>query len=190
MVTVSPSLPNHLVSMIEALVKIVAREGRRLRMPRPLIVLVWSRLARLANRFLSLVDWLNAGKLPPAARRRPAAPRSASGPLWRTRHVAWVLRTMKPEVATCAGTLEYLLSMPEMTELIREVPQVGRILRPLCKILGVKPTAELVLPRRAPAPPSARAPSARANPLLPRSDPLPPDPPDAGPWTSTSEKWA
>jgi hypothetical protein len=43
-------LANQIASMVEALCKLVAREGRRLHMPRPLIVLAWNRVARLGVR--------------------------------------------------------------------------------------------------------------------------------------------
>src|SRR5450759_248170 len=105
MVTNPLPLANLLTDMLQALCRIVAAEGRRLHMPRPLIVLAWNRVARLANRLLSLVHRLNEGKLPPpgAAPRRPASPRPATAASWRTRHIAWLLRMMRDEVRACAG---------------------------------------------------------------------------------------
>jgi hypothetical protein len=108
MITDPLPLANLLTDMLQALCRIVAAEGRRLHMPRPLIVLAWNRVARLANRFLSLVHRLNEGKLSAAgAARRPASRRPPTGPSWRTRHVAWLLRMMRKEVVACAGSLEY-----------------------------------------------------------------------------------
>jgi hypothetical protein len=149
MLTTPLSLADQVACMIEALCKIVAREGRRLHVPRPLIVLAWNRVARLASRFLALAQRLGEGPLPPA-RRRPAAPsRPAAAPAWRTRHIAWMLRLMRAEVASCAGALEHFLTLPEMAELVGAAPQAGHILRPLCRMLGVKTPPWLRLPRRA-----------------------------------------
>jgi hypothetical protein len=55
---------------------------------------------------------------------------------------------MKPEVANCAMALQHFLSLPEMGELVGAAPQAGRILRPLCRILGVKVPPCLALRRR------------------------------------------
>jgi hypothetical protein len=194
--TTSSSLADQVALMIEALCKIVAREGRRLHVPRPLIVLAWNRVARLANRFLSLARRLSEGPLPPA-RHRPAAPRPAAAPAWRTRHIAWLLRLMRAEVAACAGALEHFLALPEMADLVHAAPQAGRIVRPLCGILGVRPPSWLRLPRRAsPALPGPERPD-EAQPARARPGPwpAPPDPPsshppDAGPCTSAAEKSA
>jgi hypothetical protein len=62
---------------------------------------------------------------------------------------------MKPEVANCGLALQHFLSLPETGELVSAGPQAGRILRPLCRILGVKPPPYLTLPRhpRLPRPP-------------------------------------
>jgi hypothetical protein len=160
MITNPLPLANQLTDLLQALCRIVAVEGRRLHMPRPLIALAWNRVARLANRFLALVHRLNEGKLSPVGTgRRPASRHPPTGPSWRTRHVAWLLRMMRSEVVACAGALEYYLSWPEMAELIREAPHAGRILRPLCRILDVKIPPELRLPRHpSPQPSSASQP--------------------------------
>jgi hypothetical protein len=44
--------------------------------------------------------------------------------------------------------LEEMLEDPEMAALVAEAPQLGRTLRPLCRMLAVKPPAWLRLPRR------------------------------------------
>jgi len=194
MLTAIPTLAGHLTCLIQALCAIVLRDGRRPHVPRPLIVLANNRVARLANRFIGLVDRFCAGTLSPpgAARRRPASLQPAAGPSWRTRHVAWLLRMMKPEVANCALALQHFLSLPEMGELVGAAPQAGHILRPLCRILGVKIPPELRLPRcAAPAPPSAALPDpAPADPWLPPPDPEPLDPPDAAVFVAVSQEMA
>jgi hypothetical protein len=46
--------------------------------------------------------------------------------------------------------LEELLEDPEMASLVAGAPRLGRELRPLCRMLAVKPPEWLRLPRRAP----------------------------------------
>ena len=97
---------------------VVAHIGRD-RMAGPLIVLIWSRLQRMASRFASLAA--RAGTL----RRPPATP-------------GWLIRPV-PEAAAYGGQLQQQLSKPEMAALIEAVPQARRILRPLCRMLAIPP---------------------------------------------------
>ena len=50
---------------------------------------------------------------------------------------AWLLRALGWEVAGYGSQLRALLAEPEMAALVAAVPGVGRILRPLCQMLGV-----------------------------------------------------
>ena len=51
--------------------------------------------------------------------------------------------------ATLAGGVDSLLrNFPEMQAFAAEVPQVGRMLRPICKMAGMKPPDYLALPKR------------------------------------------
>ena len=52
-------------------------------------------------------------------------------------------RRVLPETAQFAGVLSYLLDDPETAALVQKAPEAGRILRPLCHILGVKQPAFL-----------------------------------------------
>ncbi|MBV8522612.1 MAG: hypothetical protein JOY71_10905 [Acetobacteraceae bacterium] len=47
--------------------------------------------------------------------------------------------------------MQYLLADPEMAALLADVPQAGRILRPLCRMLGIRPEPELFAGQRAPS---------------------------------------
>ncbi|MCC7283005.1 MAG: hypothetical protein IT556_11525, partial [Acetobacteraceae bacterium] len=69
---------------------------------------------------------------------------------------------------------ETLLATPEATEFLTAVPQAGRILRPLCRMLGLTPPACLRLPER-PRPPhqKPRAEPRAAPPPHPPARPLP-----------------
>ncbi len=63
--------------------------------------------------------------------------------------VGW-LRTLVPVSAgTMAGSVEtLLLSDPEMRAFVTEVPQAGRLLRPFCAMVKLKPPEWLALPKR------------------------------------------
>jgi hypothetical protein len=55
---------------------------------------------------------------------------------------------MVPEAEAIGSSLCWLLQKLEMEELIFAAPrQAGRILRPLCRMLGVEPPSALQLPR-------------------------------------------
>ena len=50
---------------------------------------------------------------------------------------AWLVRALGWEAAGYGSQLEALLTEPAMVALLAEVPAVGRIMRPLCRMLGV-----------------------------------------------------
>ena len=51
---------------------------------------------------------------------------------------AWLLRAFGWEVAAFGSQLQHLLSQDAMQALLRERPAVGRVLRPICRVLGVE----------------------------------------------------
>ncbi len=75
--------------------------------------------------------------------------------------MSW-LRGMLGWEAAYGSELQYLLKLPEMHALIRAAPQVGRLLRPLCRMLGVVPDPAILPPppkrtrRTAPSAPDRR----------------------------------
>ena len=156
----------------------------------PLILLIWTRLKRMAGRITRLAARVAAGPLPPP-RRRPARPcRTVSPQCHRLpRRFAWLVRVV-PAAAFGAGQLQALLAEPEMQTLIATAPQIGRTLRPLCRMLGVrlppilqKPRPLPTMPRRAEAgrrpaaePPRAQPPRPLAAPALIRPGRGPPVP--------------
>ena len=87
---------------------------------------------------------------------------------------AWLLRLV-PEVACPRSQFCHLLSDPEIAALLAAAPQLGRILRALCRMLGIKllPTMvppALIPPRR----PRRRKPRINLSSALPRSFSQPP----------------
>ena len=140
----------------------------------PLIILIWTRLRRMADRITRLAARAGAGTLPPP-RSRPATPRRKASPPYQRlpRGVAWLVR-MVPAAAFGAGQLEALLADPGTKALIEAAPQIGRTLRPLCRMLGVDPPPAL---RRPPPAPPRPAEAGRSPPQDSRTRlflPLPP----------------
>ncbi|KDM65913.1 hypothetical protein [Acidiphilium sp. JA12-A1] len=166
------ALAARLEAIVAALCDVLAAKGLARGLTGALIVLVWTRLRRLAARFATLLIRPSA---PPRCRnfaprrpapdtKRPATPR----PLPRGRF--WLRRAL-PELAGVTAQLAHLLAEPEMAALLEARPATGRALRPLCHLLGLRPPPSLRLPR--PAPP-LRPP----RPVAVRPQP---DPPEAAP---------
>lgn len=166
--------------VIDGLLRSVAGSHRRL--GGPLVLLICQRLGRIAARFAIVAARVGAGSLrtaPSRAERRPATGSSAAsrpaasptGPLL-PRGFAWLLRLL-PEAAAAGSQLQSLLCDPEMAALISAAPQIGRLLRPLCRMLAVQPTPELRRNRtRRPAPAVGTAAPGEASPdVLPETTP-------------------
>ena len=168
-----PAPAERLTLIITLLCRAVAARGPGGLLAAPLVRLIWSRLSRLAARVGRLAARIEAGT-PPAPPRKPAArPSRPRPPLRLPRGAAWLVRLV-PEAAAGASQLQYLLAEPEMAELIAASPQMGRLLRPLCRMLGVAPPPDI-------AKPSPVAPAAPRRPAVPvpkaASPPAPAPPP-------------
>jgi hypothetical protein len=116
----------------------------------------------ISYRMIGLVKRLNAvfvrwraGTLrPPRPRavRERAAPAERAQPAPRApsvlpRRYGWLKRLL-PGIAHTMNAFAPLLTDPEMQEILAAAPQVGRILRPFCHVLGLELPPELALPRR------------------------------------------
>ncbi len=141
---------------------------------RLLLVLLWSRLGRLARRFIALAARVEAGTAAPRPRRASPHPaeKRARPPYQRLpRRFAW-LPPQVPGAAAFGSQLQYWLATEEMAAILAAAPQAGRMLRPLCRMLGVRPPPALApppRPARTPAPDCR--PAARPSPAAPRSRP-------------------
>ena len=131
---VGPEMVLRFGQILTGLAAVVAR--RFLRDPRfaALIVPLWRWLNRSIRRFE------RAGNRPAAVRAQ--APRKATCLVLAPRprlpsQKAWLVRALGWEAAGYGSQLEALLAEPEMQALLGSVPAVGRILRPLCRMLGV-----------------------------------------------------
>ena len=117
----------------------------------PLILLICGYLGRLRARCLRLAARVEAGhatpRRPTRPRARPARPRP---PQRLPRARGWLVRLV-PEAAGGGSQLRHLLADPEMQALLAAAPQAGRLLRPLCHILGVTPPPAIAKPPPRPA---------------------------------------
>ncbi len=150
-----PPLASRCATILAMLCAAVAARAARQASVRPLLVQLWGALRRLSGRLESLAARVQAGRLPaarPASRTprpdrpRPPRPRLPAG-------FAWLVR-QAPETAPYGAQLQALLDDPDLAALLQAAPQAGRLLRPLCRMLGVRPGPALALKR--PPPPAAR----------------------------------
>lgn len=146
---------------------VAAAYAGRHRNAAPIVLLLWPYLHRVAARFARLVARWKAGKLaPPKPRAHIAAvyrPRKPGLP----RGFAWVLRLV-PDAAPVRTQIEAWLAHPDMAALLAAAPQAGRILRPLCRMLGCSPAD---LPPELHKPPATRRKRPPDSPLGDRTSP-------------------
>ncbi len=153
--------------IIEALCQAAAARSARRWIAVAVANLIWMRLRRTGVRFAKLAARVRAGELPAATRASPsgasdqsaesradrqAKRRKSDDPADRSakrlpRGFAWLLRLV-PEAAVYGSQLNHLLSDPEMVALLEAAPQMGRLLRPLCQMLGIRLSEHPSLLRR------------------------------------------
>ena len=123
---------------------------------------LWHRLGRAANNFATLARKLaERGPPPPPKPHIPKPiPETKSRPqpeIVLPRRFGWVPRVW--ETHAYAAQLTHLLADPEMIAMIEADRRFGRLLRPVCRMLGIRPPPCLQLPKPAPR---NRAPSPAA----------------------------
>ena len=100
-----------------------------------------SRLSRILKRFTDLMDRLAAGRLPrqrsgPHTGGAPHPENLSRGSPFSTRG-GWLALDLGAEAAALRVQLQAVLAEPLAKELFAQVPAAGRILRPICRMLGV-----------------------------------------------------
>ena len=142
---------------LQAAIAVVAARERHLTV---LLVAVWGRIGRIRTRLERLIRLWRAGMLPKPRKSCTGGTRVGGSPKSELPIVpAWLLVAVR-EAAPYGTRLEHLLSQDECVEFLAAVPQARRLLRPLCRMLGVgvkvssgrRPRAVWVLPT---APPPA-----------------------------------
>ncbi len=180
--------------IIEALCQAAAERSARRWIAVAIANLIWMRLRRTGARFAKLAARVRAGALPAATRAsasgasdqsaesradRQAKRRKSDDPADRSakrlpRGFAWLLRLV-PEAAVYGSQLNHLLSDPEMVALLEAAPQMGRLLRPLCQMLGIRLSeppscsgrVSAPQPRPPVRPPTMARPPTMVRPLMP-----------------------
>lgn len=132
----TPELAQRFGAIIAGLVAVVAR--RFLREPRlvGLILPLCRWLARTVRRFARVTAGPAVVPASRAGRVRAVAARGTRLPSQR----AWLLRELLHEAAVYRGYLEQLLAEPATQAALAEAPGLGRLLRPLCHMLGIDKT--------------------------------------------------
>ena len=142
--TTAPELVRRFGVIMAALAVVVAQRFVRVPALVALNVPLWSWLSRTVQRFVRSVGRPIVVR---AARARgDRAPRARGLRLPSRR--GWLLHTLGWEVAVFGSQLETLLAEPDMQALLAARPGLGRLLRPLCRMLGVAVPA-LALPVKA-----------------------------------------
>ena len=183
--TTPPAAADRFALIIGGLSRAVATQ-HRVGLSGLLIIAIWSRLIRIANSFAALAARVRAGTLPAPRHRasRPASSRPAPsgsppshpGSPFLPRGFAWLIPLVPHEAAGFGSQLAHLLTDPEMTALVSAHPGMGRILRPLCRMLGVATPPALRPARPALAAPSSPPPAAPPPATISPSEPPAPIP--------------
>ena len=195
----TPSPAERFAAILRSLGEALAAQGVRGTLTGWLLILTVGRLNRAAQRVTAIAARLAAGTLRLPTRRRPQLSRTTPRPppaatvppkLSLPQRFGWLLRRLQPvETARCAvanhhAQLEHLLHQPDMLALIAGAPQVGRHIRPVCRMLGLRPPPALQRPRQ----PPAQAANPAEPPPLTRPAPPQPRPPQPRPPKSRPPK--
>ncbi len=168
--------------ILDGLCRVLAAHAARNPAMVPLILILWGRLRRTVARFAVLVEAFQAGRLP-APRAGGPAPRGAgTAPPRPWPHLpdgfGWLIRRV-PGTSVFGSQLRHLLTDPDMAALVAASPGARRMLRPLCRMLGIPPGPTTVPPYPKRPPPPSDAPAAGATP--PTEPPQPAPPPGLAP---------
>jgi hypothetical protein len=173
----APAVAERFAWIVAGLARVIARGFLRHPTRAALILPLCLWLQRTRDRFNRLAARAAAGRLPRPSRPRRAAPRAAAPRttprLALPRRSGWLLRELgdiRHEAAFFRNQLERLLDTGEARALLEAIPTAGRLLRPLCHMLALKPALlEKPKPPR-PAPPNPdppRAPGPPPRPAMP-----------------------
>ena len=132
----APEMARRFGMIMAGLGALIAR--RFLKMPHlsGFTLLLWGRLNRAVRRFhraLILPPRKVRAVLARADRGEDGRPRAVSLPAGR----GWIVRELGWEAAAYRAHLEILLADPATQAALAARPELGRILRPICRILGV-----------------------------------------------------
>ena len=141
--------------------------ARFLRQPHllALILPLWGRLNRAVRRLeravarpvVAPVVAVPVVAVPVVAAKRERARKPPAAGVRLPGGRGWLVRVLGYEAAGYASQLQHLLNEPEMQALLAALPAVGRVLRPVCRMLGVTEVVGLAVPEVAEKPRRVRA---------------------------------
>jgi hypothetical protein len=116
---------------------------------------LWKRLHAVLRRW-EAGTLRAAGRAGVAATPHPDAPpqggreQTRTPPAWSVlpRRFGWLWALLTPPAQGCVVAFQFMLEEPQMQAVMAAAPQVGRIIRPFCHLLGIETPAALVLPKR------------------------------------------
>ncbi len=145
----------------------------------PLGLLFAAYLSSVMRRVESLVARHRAGRLRARPHRaRTVQPREEIARAAPKRRLparfGWVVEWLGHHAAGCAAQLRHMLTHdPDLVALLDAGPQAGRVLRPLCRMLGMEPGPDLP-PSLFPSKRAKSSTKATGPDLAPRANPQPP----------------
>ena len=141
-----PAPTADLMVAFRVLRKTVGDFGLKLGVGPVLLLLVYRRIGQIMVRMERLVAQYQAGTLRrvkprvAAPKRDDAEKRTRAKPLEvLPRKFGWLRQQMGWQLGGHCGQFETILHRPEMVEMLVACPQAIRILRPLCRMLGMDP---------------------------------------------------
>jgi hypothetical protein len=142
----------HFTGILRPLQKTMGNHVVRHDLHGPLLILVYSRLARTIRLFTRLVALWRAGALPAPRPSRAGETRKAAPakPLKLPRNLTWFMDLVRYPAAAAASQLRFLMNDEELRRFLADCPQAGRLLRPLCQMLGMRKNEVELAPIRLP----------------------------------------
>lgn len=136
------SLSQRLTLILEPLRLAIASHAGQKPADAPLVLLLWGYLHRVATRFAALTARLAQDRPAAPCAPRTGRPSPAARPPRLPTGFAWLIR-LAQETAIFGSQLRHLLADPDMAALLAASPQAGRLLRPVCRMLGIDPGADI-----------------------------------------------
>ena len=122
-----------ILTNLKAAIAVVAARERSLTV---MLVMVWGRLSRMVVRMERLIALWRAGKLPRVRASRAGRVSVTGVRVQLPTAPAWLVGYVR-EAGAFGAQIENLLTQEEFAAFVAAVPQAGRVLRPLCRMLGV-----------------------------------------------------
>jgi hypothetical protein len=141
------TIADRIAVTLDGLCKAVAARSYRGALATATILVIWTRVRRIEGRIQRLLALFLAGRLRVRPRAQVGArPGTRVGGGWPggvstglPRRFGWLMALVPYKAACFAGPLRTELAEPEMVALLGASPQARRVLRPLCRMLGIEP---------------------------------------------------